>query len=31
LRAANPMVAAAVNTTPTFNTSGAVSMIDAMG
>ena len=30
LRAAKPMVAAAVNTTPTFNTSGAVSTIDAI-
>jgi hypothetical protein len=30
LRAANPIVAAAVSTTPTFKTSGAVSTIDAM-
>jgi hypothetical protein len=30
LLAANPIVAAAVKTTPTFKTSGAVSTIDAM-
>jgi hypothetical protein len=30
LRAVNPIVAAAVNTIPTFKTRGAVSTIDAM-